>query len=299
MILSKTELKTLCEVAKTAAIEAGEYIQSQVYKHHVTLSKEGGSSIASQVVTEVDIKAQEIILGHLQSTIKIYDLGLLTEEAIDDHSRTEKNYFWCVDPMDGTLAFTERRSGYAVSIALISKAGDPVIGVVYVPDLAACYSCVKGNGVELNEKPFIRDTRLGDNRLHVYLDRSFQSEDYFQLVQTHINEVVIRHQAEKTENHTSFGAVRNALGVMTSQKGCYFKFPKKPKGGGCIWDYAATMLFFEELGMWVSNAKGRKLDLNNPQTAYMNNDGILYATDASVAEDIIALGKKVLASLEK
>ena len=116
-MLSKSELSQLCELAKTAALEAGDYIQSQFETNVIKQKKVGGDSIASQIVTEVDLKGQELIVDKLAESIQNYDFGLLTEEAVDDQSRLNKDYFWCIDPLDGTLPFTEKRTGYAVSIA--------------------------------------------------------------------------------------------------------------------------------------------------------------------------------------
>lgn len=92
-MLKAKNLSALCQIAEKAAIEAGEYIQSQFDQHYQKEQKTGGDSMASQIVTEVDYKAQEIILQHLNDNIKQYDLGVLTEEASDDASRLEKDYF--------------------------------------------------------------------------------------------------------------------------------------------------------------------------------------------------------------
>ena len=51
---------------------------------------------------------------------------VLTEETEDDGGRLRADYFWCVDPLDGTLPFIEGRPGSAVSIALIARDGTPV-----------------------------------------------------------------------------------------------------------------------------------------------------------------------------
>ena len=55
-----------------------------------------------------------------------YDLALLTEELEDDGSRHVKDYFWCIDPIDGTLPFTQKKPGYGVSIALVARDGASV-----------------------------------------------------------------------------------------------------------------------------------------------------------------------------
>ncbi|MEM7552098.1 MAG: inositol monophosphatase family protein [Bacteroidota bacterium] len=289
-VLSYTELSDLNKIAIKAATEAGQYIQSQFDGQYVKQRKEGGDSLASQVVTEVDLKAQEIILKHLKKSIQLHDFGLLTEESADDRSRLIKDYFWCIDPMDGTLAFTEHRPGYAVSIALISKSGDPLVGVVYVPDEVLCYSATKGLGIKLNDLPFLRKEIQDDETLHVYMDRSFKSEEYFDSVKFRFTQWM-EQQNQNIQFHADFGGVRNAIGVMTSGQGCYFKFPKKRKGCGSIWDYAATRLFLEELGLHVSNAQGDRLHLNDPKTTFMNSQGILYATDEKLKEFILELGK--------
>lgn len=289
MTLSMLQLEELRKAAKTAAIASGQYIQSQFDQHYEKQHKAGGDSLASQVVTAVDLKAQEIILEHLNDSIENYDLGLLTEELEDDRSRIERDYFWCIDPMDGTLPFTERRTGYAVSIALISKAGDPVIGCVYVPDQMSCYTAIKGSGVQLNDQPFAREHKTTSS-IHFYMDRSFQSEVYYEQVKALFEE---EYTDIPIKYHADFGGVRNAIGVMDSGRGCYFKYPKERNGCGSIWDYAATRLFFEELGLCISNAFGERLHLNNPQTTFMNDQGVLYATDEELVTFIKELRKRI------
>ena len=47
-----------------------------------------------------------------------FEVGFLSEETEDNGSRFEEDYFWCIDPMDGTLAFINGHPGFSVSIAL-------------------------------------------------------------------------------------------------------------------------------------------------------------------------------------
>ena len=53
--------------------------------------------------------------------------GWLSEETADDFTRLGKHLIWLVDPIDGTRDFIRGRSGWAVSVALISG-GRPLIG---------------------------------------------------------------------------------------------------------------------------------------------------------------------------
>ena len=122
MNISASDLKELSALAIEAAVQSGDYIQTMVGKHQAARSKDVGDSLASRVVTEVDVESQRRILGVLGKSIVAYDLGFLTEESADDLSRLQKDYFWCVDPLDGTLPFIEGGPGYAVSIALVIEA---------------------------------------------------------------------------------------------------------------------------------------------------------------------------------
>ena len=117
------DLPELTKQAVQSAREAGELIRSYQDREVDVLHKEGGDTYASQVVTEVDRKAQDAILRILGTSCEEFDLAVLTEESEDDRSRFEKEFFWCIDPMDGTLPFIRKEPGYSVSIALVAKDG--------------------------------------------------------------------------------------------------------------------------------------------------------------------------------
>ena len=104
-------LEKLTEIAVYAAKKAGGVITDFSKQEIEVEHKDGGHTYASQVVTEVDRKAQDAILGTLNPSLNEYDFALLTEESEDDLSRFEKEYFWCIDPLDGTLPFTRKETG--------------------------------------------------------------------------------------------------------------------------------------------------------------------------------------------
>ena len=75
--------------------------------------------------------------------------GWLSEETADDPSRLGKGLIWLVDPIDGTRDFLRGRSGWAVSVALIS-AGRPLIGMLSAPARKEEWISVAGQGATLN-----------------------------------------------------------------------------------------------------------------------------------------------------
>ena len=89
------DLNVLCKIAQNAALKAGDIIAANQGKTIHTISKEGGENIASQVVTEIDLNAEQAILEVLNPTLLEYNIGLLAEEsASEDKSRFNKDFFW-------------------------------------------------------------------------------------------------------------------------------------------------------------------------------------------------------------
>ena len=112
------DLDDLLQGAVAAVRQAGACIQASTASGIEVQHKSGGSNIAAQVVTAVDLRANALITGALRSTCARYDLALLTEEGTDDRARLDKRAFWSADPLDGMRAFIESRPGYVVSIGL-------------------------------------------------------------------------------------------------------------------------------------------------------------------------------------
>ena len=68
------------------------------------------------------------------------EIPILSEEgaAIPYEERQGWEYFWCVDPLDGTKEFIHRNGEFTVNIALIHK-NNPVLGVIFVPVTGELY----------------------------------------------------------------------------------------------------------------------------------------------------------------
>jgi fructose-1,6-bisphosphatase/inositol monophosphatase family enzyme len=55
------------------------------------------------------------------------------------------------------------------------------------------------------------------------------------------------------------------------------KLPKTERGGGSLWDFAAVACIYHELGLPATNYLEGRLDLNRPDSSYMNHQGILFS----------------------
>ena len=278
------DLKELTKHAVQAALDAGELIRSYQDREVEVLHKEGGDTYASQVVTEVDRKAQDAILQVLGPSCEEFDLAVLTEESEDDGSRFEKECFWCIDPMDGTLPFIRREPGYSVSIGLVAKDGSPRIGVVYDPVHGVLWQATKGEGILRNGEPWSLDA--SSKELTFTYDRSFADRPERDRVLRELEDYAHSIGLGKLVSIQFGGAVINACHALENGPGCHFKFAKPQEGGGSLWDYAATACLYEEAGAVVSDVHGDPLDLNRSDSTFMNHRGAIYATDQVLAERI-------------
>ncbi len=293
MELTPHDLQKLCGSAVSAALKAGNLISSYAEKDLEVKNKGVGDTLASQVVTEVDVMAQDIILGMLKKVTKEYDLGTLGEESPDNHERFEKEYFWAIDPIDGTLAFINKEEGYSTSIALVSKSGEPIIGVIFDPINKTIYQAIKGQGAFMSGREWTVESEE-DAPLSFINGKSFLEhplkEATLKEMEAISQKLGYKGLAEKYQG----GAAMISNWVLETAPACYFAYPKKVDGGGSIWDFAASACIFKEAGAWVSDIDGNPLDLNRPDSTYLNHHGVLYATSEELAREIIAMAKKLI-----
>ena len=284
-------LAHFCDAAIQAALEAGQFIQSADRSKLQRHFKEAGSSAASQLVTEVDVRSEAIIRRCLQAISEQWDIAFVGEESSQSVAdvipeRLLKPYYWCVDPLDGTLPFVEGSPGYTVSIALVDQSGGPLIGVVYDPVDATLMHAIKGEGAYRDQAPITRATSVSTS-LIAFADASFRlHEKYAHMLDT-LNGCAQESGLDGVEVVYGSGAVKNACQVLGYPAACYVKLPKCEDGGGSIWDFAATACIVGEAGGWASNIHGQPLELNRQCSTFMNHQGVLYASNERIARYLI------------
>ncbi|MEH0154962.1 inositol monophosphatase family protein [Limibacter armeniacum] len=292
MRLTNRDLFLLCQCAISAAFQAGHFIANYSREQLKVERKTTGESLAAQVVTEVDRLSQELILQVLHPTCEQYDLALLTEESEDNLSRLEKDFFWCIDPLDGTLPFTESVAGYSVSIALVSKEGTPMIGVIYDPNSQTLFHAIKGNGAFRNALPW-RSHNVSTDTFTFVTDKGFLQHKLYDVYKEGIAQIGRSFGYEYTNIIVQGGAAMNACWVLEYAPSCYFKLPKPTEGGGSLWDFAASACIFKEANAEVSDMFGEQLELNRRDSTFMNHKGALYASNKEIKESVMALYEKI------
>ncbi|GAX60200.1 3'-Phosphoadenosine 5'-phosphosulfate (PAPS) 3'-phosphatase [Candidatus Scalindua japonica] len=114
-----------------AAKRAGEAILD-VYDSDFAVEQKDDKS----PLTLADKRSHEIIADVLEQTITVNNstVPVLSEEGKETpyDERKKREYFWLVDPLDGTKEFVKRNGEFTVNIALIHK-HKPVLGIIYIP----------------------------------------------------------------------------------------------------------------------------------------------------------------------
>lgn len=176
------DYNALIESAKKAALLAGREILS--------IYETGDFSIEAKAdhspLTKADKAAHEVIVRELEHT----NLPVLSEEgkAIPYEQRKDWDYFWMIDPLDGTKEFIKKNGEFTVNIALVHRA-QVVAGVVYAPVLGWLYWSIPGAGAfkSENDAPPVRIKAANfdakKSGIKVVASRSHMSTETAQFIQ--------------------------------------------------------------------------------------------------------------------
>ncbi|MFD2201869.1 3'(2'),5'-bisphosphate nucleotidase CysQ [Shivajiella indica] len=125
-------LQSLTTLAKSASLEAGKVILSIYNSFDLGVEYKKDDS----PLTKADIAGHEVIVTYLKES----GLPILSEEGAQTPYDIRKNwdYYWLVDPLDGTKEFIKKNGEFTVNIALIHQQ-KAVLGVVYAPVLGWLY----------------------------------------------------------------------------------------------------------------------------------------------------------------
>lgn len=263
-----------------------------IFNHLTHISVNAGKLILSEYENqaEADIKsdnspltvADEKSHDHIFQKLKeLYpDVPVLSEEGADtDYNiRSGWDFFWCVDPMDGTKEFLKRTGQFTVNIALIHK-NEPIAGIIYAPVLDLAYMAFKGNGAFKVEKLSLRNEPQ-----KAKIKARTRPKGTMSVV--------------ASKDHAG-PAVKKMLGKMTSydlkSMGSSLKFCLVAEGAADIyfrdvptyeWDTAAAQIILEEAGGHLCTLDGNRLLYN--KESLLNPAIFAYGADKSFWMNLIS-----------
>jgi myo-inositol-1(or 4)-monophosphatase len=114
------DLDSCLEIAKSATLLAGNFLKEQQDTNLKILTNK-----ARDLKLQIDIDAEEIIKEHITANSS---LPILAEES--GKSGSLDDFFWVVDPLDGTSNFLRNIPISCVSIALV-QGFKPILGAIF------------------------------------------------------------------------------------------------------------------------------------------------------------------------
>ena len=240
MTMKKMEiphLSTLLLICKEAARAAGADILEIYESADFSVEAKADNS----PLTLADKAAHNRIVSFLEET----NIPILSEEgrAIPYEERKNWDYFWMIDPLDGTKEFIKKNGEFTVNIALIHE-GRPILGVVYPPVLDLMYTAIEGEGAQLDGVQIhVSEKTLDQPNLRTVASRSHMSAE--------TEEFLAR---LKQPEIVSKGSSLKLLLIASGEADVYPRF-----GPTMEWDTAAAHVIVTEAGGQVVHT-----DLENP-----------------------------------
>ena len=223
---------------KKISIEAGKIILD-VYSTDFFESIENKKD--DSPVTVADKKSNEYIVKRLQ--LLTPDIPIVSEESeqLEYASRKKFDFFWLVDPLDGTKEFINRNGDFTVNIALIQK-NRPIMGVVYIPVEDKLYWAIEGKGAFMEYEGFVQRLKAGKvdlnkENLKILVSRSHFDDKTKAYLEKFDKPVVMKR-----------GSALKFLLIAEGKGDVYFRFTPTME-----WDTAASHIILKEAGANVLN----------------------------------------------
>ncbi len=159
------------EDIKQIALEAGKEIM-KIYNRDFSVEYKDDKS----PLTEADIKSNEIICKALEELYPQVPIMSEENKQIDYEVRKNWEYYWCIDPIDGTKEFIKKNGEFTVNIALIHE-DTPVLGVVYAPALNDIYYCDGKYSYKNNQKLPLKINNDQKEKIYVVASKSHLSSE--------------------------------------------------------------------------------------------------------------------------
>jgi 3'(2'), 5'-bisphosphate nucleotidase len=194
-------------------------------------------------LTVADRNANNIITKGLKKLDIQFPIISEENENVDYEIRKNYDYYWLVDPLDGTKEFIKRNGEFTVNIALIHQERS-ILGVVYAPYLKEMFWAAKGEGAFLikngqTKKLSAPEFGFKDPALNIVCSRSHLNKE----TQVFVDKF----------DHPKLVAKGSSLKFTTIAKGEAHLYPRLAPT--MEWDTAAAQIVLEEAGGKVLNAK--------------------------------------------
>ena len=255
-----SQLETIID----AITRAGDKIL-EIYESDFQVEKKDDNS----PITKADLESNKIIKESLLQT----GIPILSEEDVDDKSRTDSDKVWIVDPLDGTQDFVNKTGEFTVMVGLVEN-HVPIMGLVYWPTEKKLFFAERGlgafchdsegwakisvRGVEEITEPLALVSR------HHLSDKEKKMLDHLEI-----------------KNTANIGSSLKVMEIASGRADIYLTSTNKMKQ----WDTAASHCIISEAGGKMTDISGNDLIYN---TESVNHENGLLVTNGLIHEEVVS-----------
>jgi myo-inositol-1(or 4)-monophosphatase len=237
---STAELQRALEIAREAALSAGEILEHHFRERGFEIDQKGKDNPVTTADFDADAEIKRLLRGPFP------DYGWLSEETADNSDRLSCQRVWIVDPLDGTKEFIKGIPEFVIAIALAEE-GIPVLGVTYNPIKREMFWSTRGHGCFMDSEP-----------VHVTLTPSLE------------NATVLASRSETSRGEwkayegrvrvNPIGSVAYKLALVAAGR-ADATFTRTPKNE---WDIASGAALIMEAGGRITDIDGSEMRFNKP-----------------------------------
>ncbi|TGN17122.1 inositol monophosphatase family protein [Leptospira idonii] len=235
----------------------GNFLAEKHLSTNLQVSEKG----TYDLVTEADLGAEKMVLDEIQ---KFYPHdGFLSEEFGEHHG--DSGFRWIIDPLDGTTNYTHGLPLYGVSVAVEHEdTKQPVIGMVYFPELNTFYHSIKGKGAFRDKTQIHVSTRKSMKEALFVTGFPYDRNKSLDVLMVYYKSIL-----QKSRGIRRTGAATLDLCWIADGKfDGYYELGLKP------WDMAAAGLIVQEAGGMVTTMDGNDFNVYTPSILATN--GLLH-----------------------
>jgi 3'(2'), 5'-bisphosphate nucleotidase len=253
---------TIDEIIKIA-YQAGA-LAMQFYDRKYTIKQKQNKT----PVTEADI----IINDYLIKELLKYDFPILSEEIKDEFKeRKNAEFFWIIDPLDGTSDFIQKSGEFSIMIGLVNKEGESVLGVVYAPALDELYWAQKNKGaffVSLQRKRHCEERlatwqSLSENSQKIQVSKNQIKNGKILISRNHLRKY--EQQIAKKYNMEQIPTGSAGLKICWIARGDAELYINSSDRCG-LWDTCAADIILQEAGGYITDKECKTIFYNVNRT---------------------------------
>jgi 3'(2'), 5'-bisphosphate nucleotidase len=202
-------------------------------------------------LTQADRLSHQILTEFLAEHTPQIPIISEEDEIVEWEERKNWEYFWLIDPLDGTKEFIDKNGEFTINLALIHQ-NSPVFGIIHAPATQTTYWAERHKGAFRQNKTGTEQIRgrkkVAKKDLIAAISRSHLATQDKEMLQKY-----------KIQHTLAMGSALKFCLLAEGKADFYYRYNPTME-----WDTAAGQILVEEAGGVMLNQKQEVFTYNKP-----------------------------------